>query len=192
MQVSLVKKEGSILPNMRQAFAELAVNTGATHLFFVDTDQAFPADTLWRLLAWDRSVVACNIVTKAMPATTTARAKTDVTDKGKVVFSPPGQEGLTPVWRVGTGIMLIKTRVFKDMDMPWFPMTWRDDGTIHKYQGEDWGFCEKLEKAGIPIFVDMGLSREVTHVGRYAYGHDLIDTQLGLDKMQDKELKNGS
>ena len=73
------------------------------------------------------------------------------------------------VWRVGTGVMLIKLSVFDKLEQPWFPVEWNP--ALNDYTGEDWAFCAALERAGIPIHIDAGLSREIGHVGDFRYEH---------------------
>jgi hypothetical protein len=165
--------KGSILARSRERIVECAMKEKATHLLFVDTDQTFPPTTLRQLLAWDKPVVACNIATKAQPSMPTARTK-DGTQHGRPVFTKPSSEGLEKVWRVGTGVMLVKMKVFTyvGMEAPHFPQRW--EPALQDYVGEDWAFCEKLEAAHVPIYVDHTLSKKVGHIGSLSYEHDLV------------------
>lgn len=165
-------KYGSMLFNMREELAKKALELDATHLLFVDTDQTFPPDTLRRLVQWKEPIVACNIATKQFPTQPTARLFDKKNPYGKLLLTWKDSIGLVPVWRVGTGIMLIETRVFRKVTKPWFPVVWKEE--IQKYQGEDWGFCEKAEAFGFHAMVDQGLSWEVGHVGQQEFKHDLV------------------
>jgi hypothetical protein len=167
-------KRGSILANMREDLVRTALEGDATHLLFIDSDQTFPRDLLHRLLAHGKQVVAANIATKMLPSSTTARRK-DGTKKGEMVLTVPGGEILEEVWRVGTGIMLIDLNLFKreGMGEPWFSQRW--DGEESHFIGEDWGFCEKLEAAGVRIWVDHAVSWDVGHVGKLEYRLDLVE-----------------
>lgn len=183
--VTVDNKNGSILPQMRQQLAETALKMGCSHLLFVDSDQSFPPDTLERLLAWNKPVVGCNVATKAIPASPTARKINPEDDRGKPLFTRPGQTGLERVWRFGCGIMLIQTWVFNEIEKPWFPIRYRPER--EDFQGEDWGFCELLDKKDIQLYVDQGLSWEVGHWGKFEYGHDLIHQQLLAQELQEEE-----
>ena len=44
--------------------------------------------------------------------------------------------------------------------------------SLNDFKGEDWYFCEKLEAAGIPIFVDHEASSFIGHIGNKVYTHD--------------------
>jgi hypothetical protein len=49
--------------------------------------------------------------------------------------------------------------------------------------GEDRTFCRALGAAGIPIVIDHDLSREITHLGLYAYGYtDAADVPLAVQR----------
>lgn len=168
----LYNTRGSILPRSRTKLVQEALAFGATHILFVDSDMVFPHQTLHRLLQWDRAVIACNCPTKMIPSTPTARMEGDRL-AGEPLYSCPDDVDIKRVWRVGTGIMLIKLSVFEQIPQPWFPIEW--DEKLQDYRGEDWAFCEALDKAGIPIYVDMGLSRTIGHTGDFTYEHKHVE-----------------
>ena len=173
-QLRVHNKKSSMLANSRQQMVTAALKQGATHLLFIDSDQTFPADLVPRLLAHEERVVACNVATKMLPPGPTARNKGGT--HGVPIYTHPRSGGLEEVWRVGTGIMLIDMKVFKREPMktgPWFTGRWHEE--LQMYRGEDWAFCERLQEAGIPIFIDHDVSKEVGHVGKLTYGHDMVE-----------------
>jgi hypothetical protein len=172
-----------LLPELRQGIAEQALEKGCNYLLFIDSDQTFPPFTLRRLLSHRKPVVACNVPIKRFPSNPTARAYEEGNLKGKVVFSTKKSPMLERIWRIGTGIMLIETKVFTLIEKPWFPITWRGDWDGH-FQGEDWGFCTKLQEAGIPIYLDHYLSLEIGHVGKLKYEHSMC---LEAEEQQQEE-----
>lgn len=166
--------KGSILPRGRTTLVQQACEMNASHILFLDSDMVFPPRVLHQLLQWDKSVVACNCPTKMLPSTSTARLPpTPEKPTGVPLYSTPDAIGLKKVWRVGTGIMLIKTKVFDKLPQPWFPIQW--DETLKDYRGEDWAFCDALDRAGIPIYVDEGLSRAIGHVGDLRFEHKHVE-----------------
>lgn len=179
----LHNKRGSILANMREWLVQEAIEGGATHLLFIDSDQTFPRDLFHRLYNRHKNVVAVNVTTKMLPPSTTARQKGG--DAGIPVYTGEHDTELLKVWRVGTGIMLLDLNLFKreGMEGPWFNQRWNKENNA--YVGEDWAFCEKLEQSGINIYVDQDVSREIGHIGKLTYGHDMVAPNLG-------ELKNGT
>lgn len=164
-------KADSILARGRHELLEQALQQRRTHVLFVDSDQTFPPDTLHRLLSWRKPVVACNVATKTFPSSPTARIFNPDNPKGEPLFTTGEDQGLRRVWRIGTGIMLIELREISHLPRPFFLDTWKPE--MQAFQGEDWYFCELLEKYDIKIYVDQGLSWEVGHVGDCEYRHEM-------------------
>ena len=165
--------KGSILPKLRTILVKQALQGNFTHILFIDSDMTFPADTLHQLLNRDKAVVACNCPVKAIPSSPTARLHGG--ERGEPLFSIPDDFGVRQVWRVGTGIMLVKTSIFRELPEPWFPIKWNEK--LQDYTGEDWAFCEKLEQADIPIYVDLQLSKQIGHVGSFVFEHKHVEKE---------------
>jgi len=68
--------------------------------------------------------------------------------------------------------MLIDLEVFEKVSRPWFAITWKPE--IDDYEGEDWHFCAKAEKAGFGIYIDHQLSSQIGHWGDMKYDLNLI------------------
>lgn len=170
-QVVVLDKRTSMLPRSRQECLEDALLQSCTHALFLDTDQSFPADICHKLMAWKKPVVAANIALKCLPSFPNARQR-GATAFGVPVTSDPHKHGLEKVWRVGTGIMLIDMAIMADIPKPWFEV--RYDQKEGQYVGEDWCFCECVEKAGHAIYIDHDASRTVGHIGEYVFTHGNI------------------
>ena len=181
MHYMVHNKRGSILAQMRQSQIQAAIKNKATHLLFIDSDQTFPRDLVHRLLAHKKQIVACNIATKQIPSSPTARLKGNGS-QGVPLYTTPESKGLVEVWRVGTGIMLIDMNVFKRKglrDGPWFDQPWNEE--LGSYVGEDWSFCSCLADAGVKLYVDQELSFEIGHIGAINYQHDLVAREAELE-----------
>lgn len=176
-EVVVESVKGSMLPNLRLDLVKRAIKLDCTHLLFVDTDQTFPRDMLHRLIKHDEDVVACNIATKQIPATPTARTfNLEKPGVGDLVYNQPGK-GLQKVWRVGTGVMLIRLKVFEKTGLNVWGMPWQE--AVQRYQGEDWTFVEACEKLGIDVFIDHDVSEQVKHWGLFGYDHDVVGMKVG-------------
>ena len=168
---------GSILPKQRCDLVKQALAAGSTHILFVDCDHTFPRNMLHRLLSHNKDIVAANCVTKTIPSQPTARGKPRGGDPGYgVPIFTDAKKGLEQVWRVGTGVMLARTDVFRKTGLDIFHMYWKEE--VQNYQGEDWTMCEAFEKAGFDIWVDHDVSREVGHIGNYTFTHDVVGEVL--------------
>lgn len=142
----------------REACAEYAVKEGYEYLMFFDNDMVFPLDIIKRLWGHDVDIVTSNYVTKERPARFMS-----IGFDSKPVITGVECEGLEKVWMAPTGTMLIKTSVFGKLEKPWF-----DTSRVHKL-GEDYYFTHKCRGAGVDVWVDHTLTKEIGHEGRYIY-----------------------
>ena len=167
-------KKGSMVGPMREQIILDALAKDATHLLFIDTDQTFPRDIVHRMLKHRKPVLACNVPTKEIPAKTNTFIKDLATGGAKLIPSPPGAEGLQEVWMTGTGVMMIDLQAIRDAELthPFFYQRWDEEN--QRYLGEDTGFCQKLHDAGLGIWIDHTLSKEIGHMGELEYRHDLV------------------
>jgi len=176
MSYQVNSKTGSILANMRQSLIYQARDWGATHLLFIDSDQIFPRDTVHLMMRHRKHIVAANITTKKLEdCNPTARQYDPENPAGKLVYTGAKSTGLEEVWRVGTGLMLIDMNVFKRENLGYddlFPQIWNPQ--INQYCGEDWGFMVRLQEAGVKVYIDHDVSKQVGHIGPVDFGHDMI------------------
>jgi len=193
-ELCVCSTRGSILPKSRWEIIKAARESKADYLLFLDSDHTFPRALLHRLLQHDKEVVACNLVAKVLPAVPTARRKPVLPHEqeyGELVYSDPDKHGLEEVWRIGTGIMLIKMSVFDRVDTNGlFDMVYRPQ--VDSYQGEDWTMCEKFEAAGVKLYIDHDLSRECGHIGYLNYDHSLVGEVVFQEIENENENGNGN
>lgn len=142
----------------RESCAEYAIEKGYEYMMFFDNDMVFPLDIIYRLFAYDVDVVTSNYVTKERPARFMA-----IDLEGGECLTTPEKEGLEKVWMAPTGTMLIRTSVFAKLPKPWF-----DTSRTHK-MGEDYFFTHRCKEAGIDVWVDHTLTKEIGHEGKYIY-----------------------
>lgn len=158
---------GSVIPGNRNTLVNKALEDGATHVLFIDTDMVFPADTLDRLLAHNKPLVFANCCTRSLnPAKPTAQKN------GIQVWTERESTGLQEVDRCGFGVALIDIEVFKRIPKPWFEFKYladRDD-----YGGEDIYFCDLAIKAGYQLFIDHDLSKQIGHCGDLHYSFPML------------------
>lgn len=172
--------KGSVLPKMRWSAIELAQKMNIDYLLFVDSDQTFPRGTIHRLWQHRLDCVGANISTKTMPTQPTARKLTEKEPVfGEPVYTDEGMTGVEKVWRVGTGLVLLSKKAIQAIKPQDFDMYWREDVKLH--QGEDWTMFNALEKAGIGVHVDHGLSWQVGHIGYFEYKHEYTGEVVNVD-----------
>jgi hypothetical protein len=144
----------------REAILNAALAQQATHLLWLDTDMGFPPETLMRLMAHDVAVVAANCVMKTDEPIFTAKRD------GRRIETCPDSTGLEEVETVGCAVMLMRLDVVAGLPRPLFVHGINDDGGDI---GEDLMLCQALRNAGHHIYIDHDLSKDVSHIGSYAY-----------------------
>ncbi len=136
----------------RNNMARAALEFEAKYLLFIDSDMHFEADALERLLAHDVGVVGGLSVKTIAPYWVNASVWEDENPKPIREW----EEGLIDYCDgVGTGFMLINTRIFRAMAKPYFyPFQNKHDLDM----GEDYYFCKKVrEELREKIYVDTSL-----------------------------------
>lgn len=164
---------GTLIANQRQELVLEALQAGASHILFLDTDMRFPKDTLDRLIAHDKPIVAANYATRRLPIKTVAFKTAGAWD---CVYTTADSTGLEPVAAVGMGVMLIKREVFESLTLPWFILGYNPKTA--EFSGEDIFFCRQAKKAGYDILIDHDLSKQVKHIGTFEFAHEHAEVCL--------------
>lgn len=154
---------GTLIGNQREKLANKAIDNGATHILWIDSDMMFPRNTCQLLLAHDLPFVACNYSTRALPFKSVSYTEMYNWDSG----IDKEATGLVEVEGVGFGCVLVHTEVFQNMYKPWFSITYSKK--TDDYLGEDMNFCQKASDAGYKLYVDCDLSKEIYHLGTTAF-----------------------
>lgn len=154
---------GSMLAHNREQLLRTAEQKGAHYVLWLDSDMKFPADTLHHLLRWGQPFVAAQGVTKQIPASPVAQRL-----DGTPLVTREDERGLREVRQVGLAVALVSVRHANQMSKPRFDMPFVPEKDAP--MGEDVFFCRKwAEETGEKIFVDVGLSWQIGHVGSYTY-----------------------
>lgn len=143
---------GIYIANLREQCVKIALHAGASHVLFIDSDMRFPEETVDRLLAAKKDIVAANYVQRTMPEWWVARRD------GQSVSSL-GKTGLEAVDSVGCGVMLIKLSVLDALPRPWFSTPYNGQ----EHVGEDVYFCQRASTAGFSVWIDHDVSQAVRH-----------------------------
>jgi hypothetical protein len=151
----------SILPRSRHNMVVKALELNATHILWVDADMIFPPTSAEMLLRWETPIVGCNCVRRTRPYLPTAKGK----EFENVWTTPEKVErgGIESVNGMGFGVTLIETRVYREIDMPWFRVEWLPEK--NHWLGEDVAFFLKAIDAGFQPYIDHELSWHIKHIG---------------------------
>jgi len=156
LRVDIFSNKSSIVAEARNAGVAMAQQAGVDYMLFLDSDMVFPQSTLLRLLIHQQDVVGATYVKRVPPhpilGTPLEQAAPD---------APPN---LVEMARIPTGCLLIRMSVFERLSKPYFRFGLNEEtGDI---LGEDYIFCDRVRQAGMRIWCDWSLTRELGHIGQ--------------------------
>lgn len=160
---TLLISPGTLIANQRHELVRSAIDWGATHVMFIDSDIEFDADHVLKLLEFDEDIVGAAYSKRVAPFITTAWTEIDNWDSW---VDPLKQtDSHIKIAAMGLGFCLIKISVFDKIDLPWFQLGF----TNGQYTGEDIEFFRKCNDAGIDIWLDVQTTCELGHLGTKSF-----------------------
>ena len=161
IKVGLINVQNSNYPDARNTLAQAALDQAVDWLLFLDSDMTFPPDTLSRLAAHRVDIVGASYLTRHKHGNNRLLGH-DIQGK-PLDLALKGS--LAPMLDLPLGCCLIKTSVFKALPTPWFRFPMTETHTL----SEDLYFCRAATAAGLRVWCDTTLTREVAHVGTFNY-----------------------
>jgi len=145
--VEFITVDGYSVDVSRNALVGEALKEAADYIFWVDSDVIVPKNALTRLLDAELDIVSGLYLTKHLTdKKTVALIRNEDDSYRKLPWDEIKDLEYVQVDAVGFGCVLVKTEVFKKLEMPFFVFTSK--------QGEDIHFCRKAINAGYKIVVD--------------------------------------
>lgn len=120
-----------------------AVDIGASHILWLDSDLEFPADTLERFLAHDVPIVGATYRGRRIPF-----------DDLAVNTQNPNEAQALP-----GGCLLVRTEVYVKLGRPYYRSPQTEDYQV----GEDYDFSRRAHDAGYTLHIDRSI--HLTHLG---------------------------
>jgi len=183
------RREAKVVPSPSAAIGrttiikEVLENKEATHLFLLDSDTRPPADTIERLLAHDKDIVA-GVTPMIISGNLVWSAARDTKDGLYLWYGFNDlPKKLFQTTCIGGTTLLIKRKVLEAMEWPYYVEQYKDVDGDQRRSGEDVYFCEKAIKLGFEIWVDPSIK----------CGHQQTKDLLQLFKLdgnEDKTVKN--
>jgi hypothetical protein len=128
-----------------------ALRDGATHLMCIEDDTYPPLDAIERLLAHDKDIV-CGWYPKRQPGKRVGVPIVLQNGKRQSLDNPDDYTELVELYTAPMGCTLIKTDVFRRIQMPWFVTT----GQLT----QDSFFSQKAREAGYTLWCDTSIRCE--------------------------------
>lgn len=184
-RVTTLRNE-SLITRARNILTAMFLESTCTHLFFVDADIEFDPESLIRMLAMNKEIIAGAYPKKKLPVEYAINLKfIEGTKKVRV------DNGAIEVLDASTGFMLIKREVIEKMIQKYPELFYVNDSaldpkfnkycyslfdTMHdpvdnRYLSEDYTFCRRWQKIGGEIWIDP--NTKLNHVGSYVFPGDV-------------------
>ncbi len=137
-----------MLEQMRNRLVEMALEDGFSHLFMLDVDMLYPANSLLDLIRTDVDIVCGLACRRIAPHVPVCLQPTD--ERFVFQVQVPEERGLLKCGAVGGGGTLVKTDVYRGMEPPWYSFHHRmPDGN---QVSEDLYFCQLAGEAGFGVY----------------------------------------
>jgi len=172
---------GYNVDQVRNLIADWVVN-GFDYLFSVDSDIAFPTDTLVKLLSHDKDVVS-GLYIQRKPGEHILEIYESNTTGGinNIPYGKLKGRSLVEVAGCGFGCVLVKAEVFKVIGYPQFK--YHSAISHSNTVSEDVYFCNKAKENGFKIWADPSILCK--HTGSFTFNVDTtldaIDTPVVID-----------
>lgn len=150
---------GTLIANQRHELVLAAQNWTATHVMFIDSDIEFDPYHVLNLVEFDEDIVGAAYSKRVEPIIPTAWHKID--DWNSYIKVEEQTDSHIKVEAMGLGFCLIKTSVFEQLNLPWFQLGFSNN----QYTGEDIEFFRQCNDSGIPIWLDIQTTCEISHLG---------------------------
>ena len=155
--IALYGVEGTGVSQNREDMVKKFLDSGATHLLFIDDDMGFNSNVLHVLASRRLPIVGCNYRMRVPPAEFMAH-------RNKVeIKTTKESRGVEPVDYMGFGFCLMEKRVLESVPEPRFLINWSPVGG---YSTEDSAF---FAKSPFKPYIDHDASKLVWHSGNIQY-----------------------
>lgn len=177
----------SLITRARNILSAMFLDSGATHLFFIDADIEWEPESILRAVSADKDIVVGAYPKKALPIQYALNFKfLDPVNK-KVRY----ENGLIEVLDASTGFFCIKRSVFDKMMLAYPDLHYKNDSNLdpkiikycyalfdthvdvedRRYLSEDYRFCRLWQDLGGEIWLDP--NTKLNHVGAYTFEGDI-------------------
>lgn len=143
-----------------------ALKMKADYVLFIDSDMAFPPDSLIRLLKHHVDIIGVNYNYRGLPIKSVVKLDPECLADHEIVYVHKNTDTEKFKCRaVGSGFLLIRTGVFKKVPQPWF--FFRPSSHPKGGIGEDVWFCDRAREQGYDVWCDPTI--QVKHIGTAVY-----------------------
>jgi len=177
----------SLVTRARNILVAMYLESPCTHMMFIDADIEFDCESIIRMLALDKDIIAGAYPKKTLPVDYAINFK--FKDAARRVIN--ADNGAVEVLDASTGFFLMKRGVFDKMILAYPELHYKNDSSIdpkfnkyccaffdtwldpkdNRYLSEDYTFCRRWQAIGGRIWLDP--NTKLNHVGSYTFAGDI-------------------
>jgi len=161
---------GSYISQARRELAHQFMDGKNEWAFWIDGDMKFPADAIERMISRDKNIIGCNYRRRRYPKTTFSAANGNLMNLIEVQTTDASPDVERADYLPG-GMMLVHRSAYEALSWPYYAVQYNPRFNLEV--GEDYFFCEKARGAGLELWIDHGVSRDVSHIGAFSYSCNL-------------------
>lgn len=172
--------EGSVLHRARNMAVVAAINQNCDYLMFIDDDMTFLPDSIDTLISRDKDIIGGLCFQRKEPLTPVAKHRENNRIYNYTFNEIKDFDKPFEVYATGTGFLLIKAEVLKQLNPPHFYFAKHKDFMLEALpypeddMSEDTSFMIKAQTAGFEVWVDPTVF--VGHVGDKVYSRPIADS----------------
>lgn len=161
---------GSVITIARRNLVDIFLKSDFDYIWWVDSDMKFPIDAPLRLLARNKDIVGANYRRRRFPNPnfTGMSGSPGSYREFQTTDDSPDMELIDVLPH---GMVLVKREVYEKIPQPHYIQEYLPEKNLEI--GEDIYFCQKAKEAGIEVWCDQVLSREVAHIGIFHFNYNL-------------------
>ena len=178
---------GGDIAEKREAQTLAALNSGCTHIAYLDADMVYPRKALWDMMEVieDHNADLCSIVCYRGAPPHDPLIWGGDNDELLAPFKDYDFGDIVDATAVGCACLLIKVDVLKEIERPWFQICEVTEGEKVIKRGEDTYFTRKCTNRGFKLKVitayDIGHIREMI-IDRNVWLMNILMSKLGSAK----------
>ena len=187
--VQIYMRTSTIIDKARNELVNLALKDNCDYILFIDSDMLIPRGAIDKLLEMDVDIASGLYFSKGKPYLPVARVKEKTLEGDRHFFLEDFEfNEIIKVAGVGMGCCLIKTKVFKDLEYPYFKLEWRKHEGKPYQIAEDLYFCEEAAKKGYEVHLNTGVVCDHYGTEVNASHFMIYKEQIKIDKEDREEM----
>ena len=181
-RITTIRNE-SLITRARNILTAMFLDSNCSHLFFIDADIEFDADSIVRMIGLDKDIIAGAYPKKTLPIQYAINFKIIDPATNKINYD----RGAVEVIDASTGFFCIKREVIEKMIVEYPELHYKNDSSIdpkfnkhcyaffdtwldpkdNRYLSEDYTFCRRWQALNGQIWIDP--NTKLNHVGSYTF-----------------------